>query len=114
MADIVDDFLSRLEQQRSALPTVFQSEIAQMEQRIRKQFGNRRVLIAVDPVELEIGSRQAWGGGKPYVAKQLNRTTRTTLLAQGLRQQRPLSEVFAQAGVSRTTGYRLLGRKTIS
>ena len=41
----------------------------------------------------------------------LNRTTRTTLLAQGLRQQRPLSEVFAKAGVSRTTGYRLLGSK---
>jgi len=111
MADIVDDFLSRLMQQRNMLPDVFQAEMQQIEARIRKHWGDRRVLIAVDPVELEIGSRQAWGGNKPYVAKQLNRITRSTLVAHGLRQQRPLAEIFAQAGVGRSTGYRLLRGK---
>ena len=86
MADIVDDFLTRLAQHVPNAPIELRATI-------------------------ERDLRTAWGGSKPYVAKQLNRTTRTTLLAHGLRQQRPMSEVFAQAGVSRTTGYRLLGSK---
>ena len=86
MADIVDDFLTRLAQHVPNAPIELRATI-------------------------ERDLRTAWGGSKPYVAKQLNRSTRTTLLANGLRQQRPLSEVFAQAGVSRTTGYRLLGSK---
>ena len=86
MADIVDDFLARMQQHIPQAPIELRAT-------------------------LERDLRTAWGGSKPYVAKQLNRTTRTTLLAQGLRQQRPLSEVFAKAGVSRTTGYRLLGSK---
>lgn len=86
MADIVDDFLTRLAQHVPNAPIELRATI-------------------------ERDLRSAWGGSKPYVAKQLNRTTRTTLLAQGLRQQRPLSEVFSQAGVSRPTGYRLLGSK---
>ena len=86
MADIVDDFLTRLAQHVPNAPIELRAT-------------------------LERDLRTAWGGSKPYVAKQLNRATRTTLLAHGLRQQRPLSEVCAQAGVSRTTGYRLLGSK---
>ncbi len=86
MADIVDDFLTRLAQHVPNAPIELRATI-------------------------ERDLRSTWGGSKPYVAKQLNRTTRTTLLANGLRQQRPLSEVFAKAGVSRTTGYRLLGSK---
>ena len=86
MADIVDNFLTRLAQHVPNAPIELRATI-------------------------ERDLRTAWGGSKPYVAKQLNRSTRTTLLANGLRQQRPLSEVFAQAGVSRTTGYRLLGSK---
>lgn len=86
MADIVDDFLTRMQQHIPNAP---------LEVR----------------VTLERDLRTTWGGSKPYVAKQLNRITRTTLLAHGLRQQRPLSEVFAQAGVGRRTGYRLLASK---
>ena len=86
MADIVDDFLTRLAQHVPNAPIELRATI-------------------------ERDLRTAWGGSKPYVAKQLNRSTRTTLLANGLRQQRPLSEVFAQSGVSRTTFYRLLGIK---
>jgi hypothetical protein len=86
MADIVDDFLQRLVQHVPDAPLEIRAT-------------------------LERDLRTAWGGTKPYVAKQLNRVTRTTLLAHGLRQQRPLSEVFAQAGVARRTGYRLLGGK---
>lgn len=86
MADIVDDFLARMQQHIPQAPIEVRAS-------------------------LERDLRTAWGGSKPYVAKQLNRITRTTLLAHGLRQQRPLSEVFAQAGVGRATGYRLLRSK---
>jgi hypothetical protein len=86
MADIVDDFLTRLQQHVPNAPLEVRAT-------------------------LERDLRTAWGGSKPYVAKQLNRITRTTLLAHGLRQQRPLSEVFAQAGVKRSTGYTLLGSR---
>ena len=86
MADIVDDFLTRLAQHVPSAPIELRAT-------------------------LERDLRTAWGGSKPYVAKQLNRITRTTLLANGLRQQRPLAAVFAQAGVARRTGYRLLSSK---
>ena len=86
MADIVDDFLTRLAQHVPNAPIELRAT-------------------------LERDLRTAWGGSKPYVAKQLNRATRTTLISNGLRQKRPLQEIFAQAGVSRTTGYRLLGSK---
>ena len=86
MADIVDDFLTRLAQHVPNAPIELRAT-------------------------LERDLRTAWGGSKPYVAKQLNRTTRTTLLAHGLRQKRPLAEVFAHAGVSQATGYRFMARK---
>lgn len=84
--DIVDDFLARLAQHVPDLP---------LESR----------------AQLEKDVRGEWGGRKPYIAKQVNRITRTTLLSCGLRQQLPLREVFAKAGVSTRTGYRLLGSK---
>ena len=83
MADIVDDFLARMQQHIPQAPIEVRAS-------------------------LERDLRTAWGGSKPYVAKQLNRITRTTLLAHGLRQQRPRSEVCAQAGVGRAPGDRLL------
>ena len=86
MADIVDDFLTRLAQHVPNAPIELRAT-------------------------LERDLRTAWGGSKPYVAKQLNRTTRTTLISNGLRQQRPLQEIFAQAGVCRATGYQILRGK---
>jgi hypothetical protein len=86
MADIVDDFLTRLQQH---IPAVAPE--------VRYQ--------------LEASIRQTWGGTEPYVGKRISLTTRTTLVAHGLRQARPLSEVFAQAGIPRRTGYRILGSK---
>lgn len=84
MADIVDDFLQRL---AAHIPD------APLEVRVK----------------IESSLRQAWGGTEPYVGKRLSRSTRTTLVAHGLQRQRPLGEVFATAGVSRRTGYRILG-----
>jgi phytoene/squalene synthetase len=86
MADIVDDFLTRLANHLPETPAEVRLTI-----------------------EREV--RSEWGGAKPYVAKQLSRVTRATLLAHGLRQQRPMSEIFAMASVSRRTGYRMLGNK---
>jgi leucine-zipper of insertion element IS481 len=86
MADIVDDFLTRLQQHVPNVP---------MEQLVK----------------LESGLRQTHGGTEPYVGKRLSLTTRTFLVARGLQRQRPLAEVFAQAGVARRTGYRILGSK---
>lgn len=86
MADIVDDFLTRLVQHVPSVP---------LDTR----------------VQLESGLRQAWGGTEPYVGKRLSRITRTTLVAQGLRQSVPLGEAFARAGVARRTGYRILASK---
>jgi truncated hemoglobin YjbI len=86
MADIVDDFLTRLVQHVPSVPHEAR-------------------------VQLESGLRQAWGGTEPYVGKRMSRITRTTLVAQGLRQARPLGEVFATAGVSRRSGYRILAGK---
>lgn len=86
MADIVDDFLARLAQHVPDLPADLH-------------------------VELERTLRSEWGGRKPYVAKQTSRLMRVSLVAQGLRAGRPLREVFAQAGVARRTGYRILSSK---
>ena len=86
MADIVDDFLARLEKHVPDLPI---ESRAQLEKDVRTE----------------------WGGRKPYVAKQVNRLTRTTVIAHGLRQQLPLREVFSRAGVSTRTGFRLLRAK---
>jgi hypothetical protein len=86
MADIVDDFLQRL---AAHIPNTPPEVCAQLEGQLR----------------------QTWGGTEPYVGKRLSRVTRTTLLAHGLRQQKPLREVFAMAGVARRTGYRILGSK---
>lgn len=86
MADIVDDFLQRLAQ-----------HVPGTTPEVRAQ--------------LETGLRQTWGGTEPYVGKRMSQTTRVSLLAHGLRQAKPLGEVFAQAGVSRSAGYRLLRRK---
>lgn len=86
MADIVDDFLTRLQQLVPNLPPDA-------------------------PVQLEKTLRQQWGGTEPYVGKRLSRVTRTTLVSAGLRQSKTLKEVFAQAGVARRTGYRILGSK---
>jgi len=86
MADIVDDFLTRLAQHMPAVPP-----------EVRHQ------------IEREV--RAEWGGAKPYVAK-LGRSMRVSLVATGLVRGQPLSECFAQAGVSQATGYRILQRKS--
>ena len=86
MVDIVDDFLTRMQKH---IPNTPPEVRATLEREVRSE----------------------WGGNKLYVAKQLSRVTRASLIAKGLRQQRPLGEVFAMASVSRATGYRLLGSK---
>lgn len=86
MADIVDDFLQRVAQH---IPNTPPEALAR----------------------LESGIRQTWGGTEPYVGKRVSRETRVSLVAHGLRQAKPLREVFAAAGVPRATGYRLLRRK---
>ncbi len=87
--DIVDDFLSRLQRHVPDLP---------IETRLR----------------LERETRYEWGGNRANVAKGvggLSKTTRTWVVANGLRQSRPLAEVFRMAGGHRATSYRILGSK---
>lgn len=86
MADIVDDFLQRLQQHVPNLPA------------------------DVAPA-LERTLRAQWGGTEPYVGKRLSITTRVRLVAGNLQKSQSLKECFAQAGVSRRTGYRILGKK---
>jgi hypothetical protein len=60
---------------------------------------------------IEIGVCRDWGGNHPYVIKNPTAETRIAMVSTGLRQGRPIPECFAQAGVSRATGYRILSRK---
>lgn len=90
MADIVDDFLTRLVRHAPDLP--IDTRIS-LEREIRSHHGGTR---AGD------------------IAKGLNglgKSTRTFLIGHGLREKKPFSEVFARAGVSPRTGYRILGSK---
>ena len=86
MADIVDDFLTRLQQ-----------HVPDLQPTIRHQ--------------IESGIRQEWGGAYPYVAKKASRMTRKNLVAAGLKSANSLKECFAQANVSQATGYRILNSK---
>jgi len=86
MADIIDDFITRL---AAAAPDL------QPDVKLR----------------LESALRQEWGGSKSYVAKRFSVATRTAVLSSALIQRHKLADCFAQAGVSRRTGYRLLDRK---
>jgi hypothetical protein len=86
MADIIDDFLTRLQQH---VPNV----------------------APETRLQLESGLRQSWGGTEPYVGKRLSPMSRSWAVANGLRRSMPLKDIFKSAGVSRSTGYRILGSK---
>ena len=86
MADIVSDFLARLQQLAPEIP-------AQTRQR------------------LEAGLRQDWGGTEPYVANRPSRAQAAQRLGEALRSRKPLAQCFAEQGISRRTGYRLLSTK---
>jgi hypothetical protein len=86
MADIVDDFLTRLQQH---VPSV----------------------APETRLQLESSLRQSWGGTEPYVGKRLSSRSRTWAVANGLRRALPLREVFQSAGVGRSTGYNILKSK---
>lgn len=85
MADIVDDFIQRLR----ALAPDFPAQAAK---------------------QLESQTRQAWGGAKPYVAKR-PALQRAISIGESLRAQRPIAQVFEDAGVRKTFGYELLRRR---
>lgn len=86
MADIVEDILTRLAQQ---VPGITPESTACIERDVRL----------------------AWGGSEHYVGKRMSSRTRLSMVGHGLRQQKPLGQVFREAGVSRRTGYRLLDKK---
>ena len=85
MPDIVDDVLQRL---RALAPDI-PPQVTQ---------------------QLEVQSREVWGGSRCYVALRPT-VHRTAKMAEALRAQRPLREVFAEAGIGKAYGYRLLQRK---
>jgi len=87
MPDIIDDFLHRLAQHAPELDSAVR-------------------------VQLESTLRQEWGGSKSYVAKRFSVATKTAMLAGNLRQKKTLKECFADSGISRRTGYRLLAKKS--
>ena len=86
MADIVEDILTRLAQH---VPGVTPEATARIERDVRHQ----------------------WGGNEVYVGKRMSSRTRLSLVGHGLRQQKPLGQIFKEAGVSTRTGYRMLAKK---
>lgn len=90
MADIVDDFLTRLVQHAPDLPI---DTRLSLERDIRRHHGRTRA---------------------GYIAKGidgLSKSTRTFIVGLGLRHKQPMREIFAKASVSRATGYRILQGK---
>ena len=91
MTDIVDDILERISTHLPDMPLLLRLKIEQE-------------------------TRQKWGGSdRIFIGKGINgigKYTRTWLIAEGLRQAKALKECFAEAGVSRATGYRALAKKT--
>lgn len=90
MADIVDDFLTRLVQHAPDLPI---DTRLSLERDIRHHHGGTRAGDIAKGVD------------------GLSRSTRTFIVSLGLRHQQPMREIFARAGVSRSTGYRILRSK---
>ena len=60
---------------------------------------------------IETRLRHACGGVLGYVRKSATTDAKTWRLGLGLAAGRPLSEAFADIGVSRATGFRLLRRR---
>lgn len=90
MVDIVDDFLMRLERHVPNLPI---DSRLKLEREIRHELGGTRAGDIAKGID------------------GLSKKTRTFIVGLGLRHQKPMREIFAQAGVSRRTGYRILGGK---
>ena len=87
MADIVDDFLTRLAQHVPDLPL---DARINLERDIRTHHGGTRAGDIAKGVD------------------GLSKSPRTFIVSMGLRHQKPMREIFASAGVSRSTGYRIL------
>lgn len=86
MADIVDEFIKRLQHHMPDVP-------------------HDRV------VAIELDVRQQWGGTtKAYIAKRPGLATQQRL-AQALATGQPLEHAFASAGIKRRQGYNILGRR---
>ena len=85
MADIVDDFLTRLKTLAPEIPAEVTGP-------------------------LEASMRQQWGGTEPYVGKRPSRL-HSLAIGNALQQRQPIDQAFVMAGVSRRHGYRLLNRK---
>ena len=90
MADIVDDFLTRLQQHVPDLPI---NTRLNLERDIRSEHGGTRA------------------GDVAKGINGLSKSTRTFIVSMGLRHQKPMPEIFSAAGISRRTGYRMLGSK---
>lgn len=90
MADIVDDFLTRLVRHAPDLPI---DTRLNLERDIRSHHGGTRAGDIAKGVD------------------GLSKSTRTFIVGLGLRHQKPMREIFASASVSRATGYRILQNK---
>lgn len=62
-------------------------------------------------VEIERQIRHKWGGEEVRIAKRTSEMRRETA-AKGLRDGKPLQEIRSEAGISRATLYRLIGRSS--
>lgn len=90
MADIVDDFLTRLVRHVPDLPV---DTRLKLERDIRHHHGGTRAGDIAKGID------------------GLSKSTRTFVVSMGLRHKQPMREIFAQASVSRSTGYRILRGK---
>ena len=85
MADIVSDFLDRLQNLAPDIP-----------------HQTRQIL--------EAQIRQQWGGTEPYVAKR-PAIVHAIRLGEALRARKPLAQCVLEEGISRRSGYRILARR---
>lgn len=90
MADIVDDFLTRLVRHA---PDLSIDTRLNLEREIRREHGGTRAGDIAKGID------------------GLSKSTRTFIVGLGLRHGQPMREIFAKASVSRSTGYRMLRSK---
>jgi cell fate (sporulation/competence/biofilm development) regulator YlbF (YheA/YmcA/DUF963 family) len=93
MADIVDDFLTRVAR---AIPAA-NDALPQLEAELRQHWGGQESYV-----------RKHRQGQRPDVARARQRVQ---AIAHGLQQGQPLADILRSAAIPPQTGYRLLKRK---
>ncbi len=100
MADIVDDFLQRL-QQLAPIPDTARQ---QLEQQVRSEWGGAEVYVR----RHARNARGRTSATRPDLAPE----QREGVLAAAIQQGVPLADAFERAGLCRSKGYAYLNRRS--